>query len=258
MPLTIVIPMYNEEKRIVHLVTELKQFLSVSHACKVHFLLVDDGSKDRTKDIATSLVDNHEHIKVVGYEKNAGKGAAVVFGMKMAESDYVGFMDADVATPMTHIDHVIKILKQENPDFLIGDRRPTARVYKSFIRTFSSMFFNIIAHLPLRKKYRDTQCGFKFYSKRFSEEVIKLSKIQNFAFDIEHLMIAETVGCQVRNYPIQDWENGDNSKVNLIKDGMKMSRSCFAMLMSRSEYQKRFNRLRMLQDKKRHIVSKSA
>jgi glycosyltransferase involved in cell wall biosynthesis len=236
MKLTIIVPLYNEKKRIVQLIAKLKNFLLVTHVLEVDFLLVDDGSSDGTKEIALDLIQNHKKIKILSYDQNAGKGAAVFFGFHSAESDYVGFMDADLATPLNHIDEIMKIIRQEKPDFIIGNRRFSPVIYENILRTFASNFFNHIAHLPLKNRYPDTQAGFKFYSKKFKEDLIRSSKIKNYAFDIEHLMIAEILGSKIFDYPIKDWHNGDNSKVNLLKDGIKMFNSCINLLFSRSKY----------------------
>jgi dolichyl-phosphate beta-glucosyltransferase len=258
MNLTIIVPVYNESKRIDHLIAELKKFLSTSHLLKVDFLIVDDGSTDDTKEQAIKLIDNHDNILITGYPKNSGKGAAVFFGMQAATSDYIGFMDADVATPMGHIDSVMKIIKQESPGFIIGNRRATSTVYESFIRTIASNFFNIIAHLPLRNRYPDTQAGFKFYHGNFVKELVRLSTIKNFSFDIEHILIAEVVGIKVHSYPINDWFNGDNSKVSLVKDGIKMFKSCFKLFMARALYKDSFQVNKSLENKSESSDSQAA
>lgn len=236
MKLTIIVPLYNEKKRIAQLISNLKNFISVPHILKVDFLLVDDGSNDGTKELALNLIQNHTKIKIVSYEQNAGKGSAILFGFNSSQSDYVGFMDADLATPLNHLDEIMKIIRLQNPDFIIGNRRATPVVYQNILRSIASKFFNHIAHLPLKNRYPDTQAGFKFYSKNFKEDLIRFSKIKNYAFDIEHLMIAEILEFKIFDYPIKDWHNGDNSKVNLLKDGIKMFNSCIKLLFSRSEY----------------------
>ena len=194
MKFAVVVPIYNEEKRVFFLINEIKK-LNHKVSTQVDFFLVDDGSSDDTSKILSSICKNLKFMHSCSYQKNRGKGYAVRFGMHKAletnDYEFIGMMDADVATPLYHIINVaLSLSHKEDVDFLIGDRSES-KYRGSFYREISSFCFNLISRLVLSHKYNDTQAGFKFYSRSFCELVVKNSFVYGFTFDVEHLLIAE-------------------------------------------------------------------
>jgi len=222
--IVILVPLYNEVHRVHHLIDELNTFLNNGHEFNLNFLLVDDGSTDDTFRLADSLILNNQHIKAIGYPHNLGKGHAIRYGFSSLDEDvdYAGFMDADIATPLYHIDGVIKLVKECRIDFIIGNRRSRKLVYDHWLRQIASDLFHQIAISPLHNDYIDTQAGFKFYSRNFFHKIIQTSRVNYFSFDIEHLYLAEKFQFSIYEYFIPDWKNGAHSKVNLVCDGFKM------------------------------------
>lgn len=205
--------------------------------------MIDDGSEDDSHKKIQNL--ECDQFKLYRYEQNRGKGFAIRYGLneilKLQTYDYIGFTDADFATPLAEIDKIYdKILNTICPEFVIGNRNTGKAVYENPFRSLMSKCFNYIAHLPLAMDYSDTQAGFKFYKKSFAKNIVKYSTVDHFAFDIEHIMIAELFGFKVEEYPIENWVHGEFSKVSPFKDSWKMFKDTLQLkLVSKYNIQKK-------------------
>ena len=157
MKLSIVIPCYNEAKDIASNVEKVKSYLldkKIDH----ELLLVNDGSKDNTKEVIESIPD----VKALSYEKNRGKGGAVKYGIENATGDYVLFMDADLSTDISAIERVIELAP--NYDLIIGSRHAKDSVIKKkqpWTRVFIGWCCRVLVKMLFHTKLKDTQCGFK-------------------------------------------------------------------------------------------------
>lgn len=216
--------MYNEGKRVDRLISSIEEFLEVERPYQLQFFAIDDGSVDGCHE---KIANNTRHIELIRYAPNKGKGFAIRYGLRAIlenhSFDYVGFTDADLATPLSDIDKIYhEILKIEQPEFIIGNRNVSVRVYQNIFRRLISKTFNFIAHIPLMYKYSDTQAGFKFYKNSFASKIVQHCVIDHFAFDIEHLMLAELLKVQIREFPIANWTHGEHSTVSPLQDGIKM------------------------------------
>src|SRR4030042_6397841 len=215
MHLSVVIPAYNEEKRIGKTLREVNRYLEKQNY-EYEILVVDDGSKDDTVKVAEALASEIRNLKVVGYAKNQGKGYAVRLGLSKATGEYRLFTDADNSTS---IDQVEKMWPEfeKGYDVVIGSRDikgavldpPQPWLRQIILGEGFKLFRKIVIGLW---GIEDTQCGFKCLKKQVVEDVFPKCKINRFAFDPEILLIAQKMGYKIKEVPVY-WKNDPDSKV---------------------------------------------
>jgi len=215
MHLSVVIPAYNEEKRLPKTLSEIDRYLR-EQSYDYEILVVNDGSKDKTVETARSLISKIKNLKVTGYEKNQGKGFAVRFGMLEAGGDYRLFTDADNSTS---IDQVEKMWPEfeKGFDIVIGSRDIKGAVLdppQPWLRhVVLGEGFKLYRKLVVGLwEVQDTQCGFKCFKSKVAESVFPKCRISRFAFDPEILVIAKKLKFKIKEIPVY-WENDLESKV---------------------------------------------
>ncbi len=194
MYLSVIIPAYNEEKRLPKTLRSLDGYLR-NQSYDYEILVVNDGSKDRTVEAAKNLIPQIKNLKVTGYEKNQGKGFAVRFGMGEARGDYRLFTDADNSTSIDQIEKMWPEF-EAGYDIVIGSRDikgavlspPQPWLRQLILGEGFKLLRKIIVGLW---SLQDTQCGFKGFKKKVIEDVLPKCKINRFAFDPEILLIAK-------------------------------------------------------------------
>ena len=225
MKISLVIPMYNEEKIIKDTAGEVHAYMTEKFgAGNFEVLFSNDGSLDSSAKAVEDL--SLDGVRVVGYEKNQGKGCAVREGMLKAQGDVVMFTDADLAYGIDVIgrfyDHF-----EENPDtkILIGSRNIGDDGYEgyTFLRKIMSKTYIKVLCLAGGFKLSDSQCGCKAFKNDVAKEVFSLCTVNGFAFDFEAIMIADRMGIKISEAPVKII-NHRESKVNVIKDTVKMLR----------------------------------
>jgi len=181
--LTIIIPAYNEEKRIVRAASMLFSSRYLAQNCK--FLFIVDGN-DRTGKMLEKIEKGMADVSVKEYPERLGKGGAGSEGIKAAETEYVGFVDVDSSIPVKTLEEIISKLIRGNLDCAIGKRMRVEGAPP--MRKLSSRAFNILANILFGFGLSDTQCGCKFFRKSLvysgSGDPLKTS---GFAFDVELL-----------------------------------------------------------------------
>ena len=216
--ISIIIPAYNEESRIVSSLVSAWIYMS-ERGYDFEIIVVDDGSKDKT----VELVKQFGKAKLIKQPKNMGKGAAVRTGMLSSTGDIKIFTDADFSTPIYEIQ---KILQKMNgsADICIGSRaidNSMIKKHQPFYREFMGKFFNKIVQFLLFKGIKDTQCGFKGFKKAAAEKIFNQAKINGFSFDVEILFLANKFAMKIEQVPVE-WYNDNRSKVNPVKDSIAM------------------------------------
>jgi dolichyl-phosphate beta-glucosyltransferase len=216
--LSIIIPAYNEEHRLKSTLIKILEHLN-SVPYQTEIIVIDDGSKDKTSEVASTF----ENVKVITQAHNLGKGAAVRTGMLAAKGDYRIFTDADLSTPIYEIPKILEPL-QNGYDVCVGSRALDSKlikVHQPFYREFMGKTFNKIVQLLVVKGIQDTQCGFKGFSATAADAVFSQSKINGFSFDVEILYLSKTLGFKIKETPVE-WYNDERSKVDPIKDSVGM------------------------------------
>jgi len=224
----IVVPCYNEEKRLQ--TPHFIQFLNENEHCA--FLFVNDGSKDNTWDLLQKNVAENERFYALNLEKNGGKAEAVRRGMLYAaehyDCDYVGFWDADLATPLFEIIHFAETMVKYDYEIITGLRlmRLGAKVKRKNSRHYMGRVFATFASRILRLPVYDTQCGAKLYKKQIVEPLFNNFFTTKWLFDVE--ILARYVKLfgrknaieKIYEYPVYQWEDIGGSQLK-AKDFFK-------------------------------------
>ena len=203
--LTIVIPAYREESRLGHTLDELANFLQhdESFAQKdVEVIVVAADALDRTQEIAAAKQGLFTHFTLLKAGPKVGKGRDVQIGMLHAQGKAILFMDADLATPLHHIETFYTFYKL-GADIVIATR--DVRSHRSKGRVFVSAVGNILFRLAGGMWVEDSQCGFKMFSATAAQLCFKKLKIMGWGFDMEILTIAKVNHLLVRSVHIDDW-----------------------------------------------------
>lgn len=222
--LSIVVPAYNEEKRIEDSLRNLMRF-SAGFARPHEIIVVIEKSSDRTVEIAQKTVGENPVFRVVANAVQRGKGYAVKTGMMLARGEYVFFMDADLSTPLEEVEKFLRDFElHPDLDVLIGNRKhPDSDIVKSqnFLRKFMGKMFNNIVQFFAVRGIKDTQCGFKAFRKKTVSPLFSRQTIDGFSFDVEILLLAQGLGFRIGSRPVT-WVNSPDSKVRIIRDSWDM------------------------------------
>lgn len=222
--LSIVIPCYNEEKRLPDTLRDIEKYLALTNK-SVEVIVVDDGSQDRTGLVAKEEVAYIPGLRVLRYEQNQGKGYAVKFGMLAAKGRYALFMDADNSTPLSEIEKLWPYA--ETHEVVIGSRHlKTSNVVikQPWYRVVISRLGNALIQAILIRGVYDTQCGFKLFQKEARQNIFSRQRTMGFGFDVEVLAIAQRVfDYRIKEVPVS-WYNSTDSRVRPIYDAWRTLR----------------------------------
>ncbi len=203
--LSVIIPAFNEEKRIPTMLSELlKKLKAVDFSYEV--IIVNDGSTDRTENIIKMFESNNPFVALLSYPENKGKGVAVKTGMLSAKGTWRLFMDADNSTSFDEFTNKIKPLLSQTPrDIYIGSRyregssvvRPQI-FYRRILRRGGNLVFKILFFGGIS----DINCGFKCFSKEAAEKIFPKIRTNRWVFDDEVLVLAKSMGLSVYEIPV--------------------------------------------------------
>ena len=156
--------------------------------------------------------------------KNVGKGYSIARGMMRASGDIVLFTDADLSTPISEFEKLIRGF-EEGYDVVIGSRSLKSSLVerKPWYRGLMSRMFNLVVKLVSIRGIHDTQCGFKAYRREVAHRVAMLQRIYGFAFDVEHLYIAKKSGYKIKEVGVE-WEHKDGSTLSPLNSSLSMFR----------------------------------
>lgn len=198
--LSVIIPCYNEEKRIVETLKYTINYLK-PQPYSWEIIVVDDSSRDQTSRVVKDL--QIPNVKVIRNDPNLGKGGSVKRGMLTATGEYRLFCDADNATPFEEIGKFWPVINEKN--VAIGSRyiKGSNIVAKqTFLRRFLSRMGNLLVQLVLLPGLPDTQCGFKMFTAGQAEKIFPRQTINRWGFDMEVLYIARKFGFKVKQVPV--------------------------------------------------------
>jgi glycosyltransferase involved in cell wall biosynthesis len=216
--LSIVIPAYNEERRLPPTLDRILEYLKAEHREDWEVLVVNDGSRDATADVVRRYIAGEPRIRLIENPGNRGKGYAVRNGMLAAAKRWVLITDADLSAPIEELTRLTSAADAQKAEVAIGSRaidRSLVAVHQSPFREFSGRFFNIVMRLVTGLPFRDTQCGFKLFSQQAAQQIFKRQQIEGFGFDVEDLMIARTLGLKAIEVGVR-WANVEGTKVSLL------------------------------------------
>jgi len=219
--LSVVIPVYNEERRLGQTLARVSEYLA-AQSYEWEIFVVDDGSADRSVAIAENA-GLGTRLQVLRHEVNRGKGAAVRTGMTAARGRFALFSDADLSTPIEEIEKLWPRF-DEGYDVVIGSRGLTdsqIEVHQSRIRETMGQTFNRLVRLLVLPGIRDTQCGFKMFSRRAVDALFRRCRLDGWAFDVELLALAVREGLRIAEVPVR-WVNSPDTRVRAVSASLQM------------------------------------
>lgn len=214
MQFSIVIPCYNERRRLPSTLNSVQQYLR-RFAAPSEIIVVDDGSSDGTADWVRAQSEQDGRLRLVHYGTNRGKGYAVKTGMLEARGRFVLFMDADGATPIEEADSIWPLLESGRADVVVGSRTLNGSniiVSQPALRRLAGDFFGLLMRMLVLSGIRDTQCGFKAFTHEACITVFSRLTVDSALFDIEVLLIAVEHGFRVLEVPIV-WRHDNDTRI---------------------------------------------
>ena len=212
--LSVVIPALNEEKRLPSTLARLLPFLR-ARGETFEVLVVDDGSTDRTAEVARQA---GPEVRVLQNPGNRGKGYSVRSGMLSATGAWRLMSDADLSTPIEDLD-TLKAALDGDAQIAIASRAvagANVEKHQSIMRESSGRFFNLIVRVLHLPGIKDTQCGFKLFSAAAAQAAFRDSKLDGFAFDVEALVLARRAGFGIREVAVT-WRNDEQTRVSFAR-----------------------------------------
>lgn len=223
--ISIIVPAFDEEDRVGGSVREILAYVGEKRM-NAELIVVDDGSRDRTADVARQGFDEFAgaQAKVICYEPNRGKGFAVKTGLLAASADIALFSDADLSTPIEEMHKLIDPIAAGEYDVTFGSRaldRSLIGTHQPWRREQGGKVFNLIVRLMTGMPFWDTQCGFKAFNLLKFRPLLDVMKIDRFGFDVEFLYVAKMHGLRLKEIPVR-WNNDERSKVSVVRDSLRM------------------------------------
>ncbi len=219
--LSLVIPAYNEEARLPATLRRIAGYLRASQRA-AEVIVVDDGSRDRTAEVAQSFASEFPSLRVISNGVNRGKGFSVRRGALEAAGRIVLFTDADLSAPIEEADKLLAALA--TAEVAIGSRaldRSLIEVHESPFREFAGIVFNKIVRICLLLPFVDTQCGFKAFLRERCRILFEQQRIERFGFDPELLFLAKRHGLCAVEIPVR-WAHSPPTRVHMLRDSVLM------------------------------------
>ncbi len=228
--LSVIVPAYNEEMRLLPTLERLHAFLS-AQPLRYEILVVDDGSKDKTCDVVEKAIETIPHLSLVRQSPNAGKGAAVRRGMLAARGQIRVMCDADCSMPPEQLPRLLAPIIACKAEISIGSRYAEGAktdVAQPKYRVLWSRLCNKIIQRSLVPGIRDTQCGFKAFTAEAARNLFSSATINGWAFDLEILALARRRGFAIEEVGVE-WKDDNRSRVNPLKDMWKVIREALTI-----------------------------
>lgn len=218
--ISVIIPLYNEEKRILGSLKILENFINKN--INIEIIFVSDGSNDKTNQLVKSFISknkNKKKLKFITYRNNVGKGYAIKKGLLKAKNQWQLICDADMSVnPSQLIKWFDKKLILNDKQAYYGSRKlKNSRIETTFLRNFLGSIFTKIINIFFKIDIKDTQCGFKVFNKKYSTKIFKKLTSYRFAFDIELTLLLKKHNIVINELPL-NWTHKKNSKLSLVKD----------------------------------------
>ena len=232
MKISVVIPAYNEEKRIDKTLSVITGYFK-ANKIENEIIIVDDGSTDNTVSVVKQHIISNPDIRLLLNNKNCGKGYSVRNGVLNSTGDPVLFMDADLSTPIEELEK-LKPYFQQGYDIVFGSRglkESEIKIKQKWLRQNMGKTFNKLLQFILVPGINDTQCGFKLFTRNSINLVFPYLLLNGFSFDAELAFIAVKRGLKIREVPVQ-WINSFDSKVHIIKDSLLMFMDLFRIRLN--------------------------
>jgi glycosyltransferase AglD len=214
--ISIIIPVYNEEKRIKRCLERLSEY------CKAvdwdfEIIVVDDASLDNTIKIAENFQLAEDRIKIIASNCREGKGRSVRNAILQSNKEYIAYMDVDLSGDPSELERLFTYI--DDNDVVIGSRilrGDLDSVTRPFLRSFLSHGYSLLFRSLFRTSIYDAQCGFKLLRRKPILDIFKNIKCHSYTFDTELLVMAQMQGLRIKEVPII-WEHGKDSKIKPLQ-----------------------------------------
>jgi dolichyl-phosphate beta-glucosyltransferase len=228
--LSIIIPAYNEEKRLPKTLEQVVSFLQ-SQDYPVEVLVVENGSVDRTYAVAKTFADANPQVRVI-QSTPRGKGLAVQRGILAAQGEFRFMCDADLSMPISEIVRFLPPVAN-NYDIAIASREApgAVRYQEPSYRHFIGRGYNLLIRWLALPGLNDTQCGFKCFRGEVAEDIFRRQTFSGWSFDVEILFIAQHRGYRIIEVPIP-WYYNAESKIRVFRDSFNMGKDLLTMRLN--------------------------
>lgn len=229
--ISVVIPAYNEAERLGSTLERAVDYLS-RRGVSYEVLVVDDGSRDRTIEVAEAYSDRG--VRVIRHERNRGKGGAIKTGVLASQGAEVLLSDADASTPIEELEKLQRRLPEA--PVVLGSRAVAGadiRQHQPFYREVMGKTFNLIIRLAGVHGLNDTQCGFKLLKGDPAREIAARLTVDGFAYDVELVFLARRLGYKVVEVGVI-WVDSPDSRVDPIRSSLSMLRDVVRMRIRHS------------------------
>ncbi len=220
---SMIVPAYNESARIGATLEQILDHVRRQN-WNAEVVVVDDGSRDDTLSIASRFAATHPAVRILRNPENRGKGYSVRHGMLEARGEILLFTDADLSSPISEAGKLFAAL-ESGADVAIGSRwiDPSLQFQRqSLKRQALSRLYNWFLRIVLLFPYRDTQCGFKAFTRAAAAKIFPLQRITRWGFDPEILYLAHHLRLKVAEVPVA-WGHEEGSQLHVWRDGARMA-----------------------------------
>lgn len=219
---SIIIPAYNESARLGATLDRVLHHVAVQH-WDAEVIVVNDGSQDDTAEMVLARARANPALRLVENPGNHGKGYSVRNGMLKAAGEIRLFTDADLSSPIEEASKLFSAI-EAGADVSIGSRwlQPdTQEQRQSLLRQFYGRTFNLMLRILLGLRFKDTQCGFKAFSRSSAQKLFSMQTIEGWGFDAELLFLADRLGLNVKELPVI-WSDAEGTRIHPLRDGLHM------------------------------------
>ncbi len=219
---SIIIPAYNEAARVGASLQKVLAYVA-AQGWDVEVIVVNDGSRDNTAGIIRGYAEKNSRLLLLENPGNRGKGYSVRNGMLHAQGEILLFSDADLSSPIEEAEKLFAAIA-DGADVAIGSRwlRSDLQTQRQpFYRQMFGRIFNLLLRLTLGLNFKDTQCGFKAFTRRAANAIFPLQKVERWGFDPELLYLAKKFGFKVVEVPVA-WAHSEGTRISPLRDGTRM------------------------------------
>jgi len=219
---SIIIPAYNEGARLDATLTKVLRYVA-EKKWDAEVIVVNDGSRDNTVEIVQSHMQKNSALRLLENPGNRGKGYSVRNGMLNARGEVLLFSDADLSSPIEEAPKLLAAIA-EGADIAIGSRWMQSDLQtqrQPLYRQFFGRIFNLMLRLILGLQFKDTQCGFKAFTRSAAQAIFPQQKIECWGFDPELLYLAKKYGFKVAEGPVA-WAHSTGTRISPLRDGTRM------------------------------------
>jgi dolichyl-phosphate beta-glucosyltransferase len=219
---SIVLPAFNESERIAATIENIFTF-AAKKSWQTEIIVVNDGSTDDTVEVVRRCAATRPGLRLLQNPGNRGKGYSVRHGILQAQGEILLFSDADLSSPIAEAEKLFAAIAA-GADIAIGSRWLKTELQlrrQPLYRQIYGRIFNLALRLILGLQFKDTQCGFKAFTRRAANALFPLQKIERWGFDPELLYLAKRLHLRVEEVPVA-WAHREGTRINPLRDGMRM------------------------------------